>query len=71
MGFSPIYFTVVYVDYTASGRPLKFIEDYILKYVSALYANTHTTTSFTARQTTHYRHEARCDKPFNDVTFAI
>ncbi|XP_014661429.1 PREDICTED: probable cysteine desulfurase isoform X2 [Priapulus caudatus] len=51
--------TVIYCDYTASGRPLKFIEEYIMHYVYALYANTHTTTSITSRQTTQFRHEAR------------
>ncbi|XP_048585215.1 uncharacterized protein LOC5521527 isoform X3 [Nematostella vectensis] len=50
---------VIYCDYTASGRPLRFIEDYIRDYVYPLYANTHTTTTTTSRQTTHFRHEAR------------
>ncbi|XP_071497944.1 probable cysteine desulfurase [Diadema antillarum] len=50
---------VVYCDYTASGRPLSFIEDYIKDHVQPLYANTHTTTGLMARQTTKFRHEAR------------
>ena len=33
---------VTYADYTASGRSLSFIEDYIRDVVLPLYANTHT-----------------------------
>ncbi|ESP01939.1 hypothetical protein LOTGIDRAFT_230512 [Lottia gigantea] len=50
---------VLYLDYIASGRSLKFIEDYIQAEVLPEYGNTHTTTSVTALQTTLYRHEAR------------
>ncbi|XP_033624514.1 uncharacterized protein LOC117287960 [Asterias rubens] len=50
---------VVYCDYTASGRPVKFIEDYITNHVHPLYANTHTTTGLMSRQTTQFRKEAR------------
>ncbi|XP_061164658.1 uncharacterized protein LOC133173684 [Saccostrea echinata] len=50
---------VTYVDYIASGRALKFIEDYIQNEVLPDYGNTHTTTSLTSLQTTLYRHEAR------------
>ncbi|KAK6173853.1 hypothetical protein SNE40_017238 [Patella caerulea] len=50
---------VTYLDYTASGRSLQFIEDYIQKEVLPEYGNTHTTTSVTSLQTTLYRHEAR------------
>ncbi|XP_072173689.1 probable cysteine desulfurase [Diadema setosum] len=50
---------VVYCDYTASGRAVKFIEDYITEHVQPLYANTHTTTGLMARQTTKFRKEAR------------
>ncbi|XP_021346574.1 uncharacterized protein LOC110445978, partial [Mizuhopecten yessoensis] len=50
---------VTYLDYTASGRGLKFIEDYIENEVLPDYGNTHTTTSITSLQTTLYRHEAR------------
>ncbi|KAG8224975.1 hypothetical protein J437_LFUL003353, partial [Ladona fulva] len=52
-------FTVVYCDYTASGRSLQFIEDYIREEVLPTYGNTHTTTSTTSAQTTLFRHEAR------------
>jgi selenocysteine lyase/cysteine desulfurase len=50
---------VTYADYTASGRSLGFIEDYIRDEVMPLYANTHTETSGTGRQTTSFREEAR------------
>ncbi|XP_066286673.1 uncharacterized protein [Branchiostoma lanceolatum] len=50
---------VTYCDYTASGRALTFIEDYIRDQVLPVYGNTHTTTSVTSLQTTLYRHEAR------------
>lgn len=50
---------VVYADYTASAKPLTFIEDFIRDHVLCCYANTHTTTSVTSRQTTHFREEAR------------
>ncbi|HEX5827793.1 MAG TPA: hypothetical protein VFY23_09755, partial [Candidatus Limnocylindrales bacterium] len=33
---------VTYADYTASGRSLSFLEDYIREAVLPLYANTHT-----------------------------
>ncbi|XP_015764731.1 PREDICTED: uncharacterized protein LOC107343660 [Acropora digitifera] len=50
---------VIYCDYTASGRSLSFIEDYIQEQVLPHYGNTHTTTTVTSLQTTLYRHEAR------------
>ena len=50
---------ITYADYTASGRALSFIEDYIRGAVLPLYANTHTESSGTGRQTTHFREEAR------------
>src|SRR5215203_1564216 len=45
---------VTYADYTASGRSLTFLEDYIRHHVMPLYANTHTETSGTGRQTTRF-----------------
>ncbi len=50
---------VTYADYTASGRSLAFIEDYIREAVMPLYANTHTESSGTGLQTTRFREEAR------------
>lgn len=50
---------VTYADYTASGRSLSFIEDFIRQAVLPLYANTHTETSGTGRQTTRFREDAR------------
>src|ERR671917_2434450 len=55
---------VTYADYTASGRALTFVEDFIRDAVLPLYANTHTETSGTGLQTTRFREEARaivCD----------
>ncbi len=50
---------VTYADYTASGRGLAFIEDYIREQVMPLYANTHTESSGTGLQTTRFREDAR------------
>ncbi|WP_295798359.1 aminotransferase class V-fold PLP-dependent enzyme [uncultured Microbulbifer sp.] len=50
---------LVYADYTASGRGLTFIEDAIRNQVLPWYANTHTETSATGRQTTAFREQAR------------
>ncbi len=50
---------VTYADYTASGRSLSFIEDFISNEVMALYANTHTEASATGMQTSTFREDAR------------
>jgi selenocysteine lyase/cysteine desulfurase len=50
---------VTYADYTASGRSLAFLEDYIREAVLPLYANTHTESSGTGLQTSRFREEAR------------
>jgi selenocysteine lyase/cysteine desulfurase len=50
---------VTYADYTASGRSVDFIEDFIRDEVMPLYANTHTETSTTGLQTTRFREDAR------------
>ena len=50
---------LIYADYTASGRSLTFIEDTIRQQVLPWYANTHTETSATGRQTTAFREQAR------------
>jgi selenocysteine lyase/cysteine desulfurase len=50
---------LVYADYTASGRAVSFIEDFIRDTVLPLYGNTHTEASATGRQTTALREQAR------------
>lgn len=50
---------VTYADYTASGRALSFIEDFIRDAVLPRYANTHTESSGTGLQTSRLREDAR------------
>lgn len=50
---------VTYADYTASGRSLGFIEEFIRNEVLPRYANTHTESSGTGLQTTRLREDAR------------
>ena len=50
---------VTYADYTASGRALSFLEDFIRDEVLPRYANTHTESSGTGLQTSRLREDAR------------
>jgi selenocysteine lyase/cysteine desulfurase len=50
---------VTYADYTASGRSLDFLEDFIRDEVLPRYANTHTEASDTGLQTSLLREDAR------------
>ena len=48
-----------YLDFTASGKALTFVESYIQERILPMYANTHTMQSATGQQTTSLRNEAR------------
>jgi selenocysteine lyase/cysteine desulfurase len=50
---------VTYADYTASGRAVGFLEDFVRTQVLPRYANTHTESSGTGLQTTRLRDDAR------------
>ena len=50
---------VTYADYTASGRALGFLEDFIRDEVLPRYANTHTESSGTGLQTSRLREDSR------------
>jgi selenocysteine lyase/cysteine desulfurase/tRNA(Ile)-lysidine synthase TilS/MesJ len=49
----------VYVDFTASGKPLTFIEEYIQRTVIPTYSNTHTSVNTPSTLTSFFRKEAR------------
>jgi selenocysteine lyase/cysteine desulfurase len=48
---------MLYADYTASGRSLHFVEDYLV-YLQRLYANSHTEDDTSGRVTTELLHQA-------------
>jgi len=48
---------MVYCDYTASGRCLRFIENYLMR-LQRVYANTHTEDDITGRNMSHLLREA-------------
>ncbi|MGD8956609.1 MAG: hypothetical protein PVJ03_04695, partial [Chromatiaceae bacterium] len=48
---------LLYADYTASGRSLHFVEDYLLRQ-QQLYANSHTEDDISGRATTELLHQA-------------
>jgi len=50
---------LVYADYTASGRALRQVEDFVAEKVLPFYANSHTEASFCGAHTTGLREEAR------------
>ncbi|KAI9184457.1 hypothetical protein H9P43_003510 [Blastocladiella emersonii ATCC 22665] len=52
---------VTYCDFFASGKPLAFIEDCMRDEVMPFYANTHTTTTVTAKRTGALREAARAE----------
>ncbi|KGN48648.2 hypothetical protein Csa_003039 [Cucumis sativus] len=47
-----------YADHTASGRSLRYIEDFILRKVLPFYGNTHTCDSYVGHHTTKMVHDA-------------
>lgn len=49
---------LLYADHTASGRSLRYIEDYIVKHVLPFYGNTHTEDSYVGSKTTRMARKA-------------
>ncbi len=50
---------IIYADWTASGRLYRPIEDFMLREIGPLVANTHTETTYTGVAMTHAYHRAR------------
>ena len=50
---------LIYADYTASGRALRQVENFVAEYVLPYYANSHTSSSFCGAYTTALREEGR------------
>lgn len=67
----------IYCDYTASGKSLHFIEDYIRTNIMPLYANSHSMQSASGKQTIYAREESRaiikraCNANENDALIFI
>ncbi|CRL05987.1 CLUMA_CG019101, isoform A [Clunio marinus] len=53
------YFTVVYADYSSSGRSLQFLEDYINKEVLPAFGDCDCTSAVTGLQSLLYNNESR------------
>ncbi|KAL9265398.1 putative cysteine desulfurase [Drosera capensis] len=49
---------ITYADTTASGRSLRYIEDYIVSHVLPFYGNTHTSDSYVGYRSTRMMNEA-------------
>nr|ACM17579.1 NifS-like protein [Oryza meyeriana var. granulata] len=49
---------LVYADHTASGRSLRYVEDYVLNHVLPFYGNTHTEDSYVGSRTTRMARRA-------------
>ncbi|GAU42755.1 hypothetical protein TSUD_77920 [Trifolium subterraneum] len=49
---------LVYADHTASGRSLRYNENFIINYLLPFYGNTHTCDSYVGSRTTKMLHEA-------------
>jgi len=50
---------LIYTDFTASGKGLRKLEEFISKQVLPTYANVHSTVGHCAEITSHYMHEAK------------
>ncbi len=59
---------LIYADYTASGRALRQVEDFVAEKVLPFYANSHTEASYCGAYITGLRNDAR--KVISDITNA-